>query len=156
MHHVLQLPPRSQHVPQRGDLLASLPGRPVVGDMCVTHPLAASAVAAAAWTTGATAEGKDALKRNKYSRTGTGSCSSVPLRHETYGRAGPEAFALLNEIAEYAAGVGSVSKKLFTENVMRDLSTTHPRGFARHFIALMPLQARWDGRAVFFRTACAD
>ena len=28
--------------------------------------------------------------------------------HETYGRAGPVAFGLLNEIAEYAAGIGSV------------------------------------------------
>ena len=67
-----------------------MPGRPVVLAMCVTHPLAASAVAAAAWTTGATAEGKDALKRNKYSRTGTGGCGSAPLRHETYDRAGPD------------------------------------------------------------------
>ena len=70
----LELPPRSQRDPQRGDLLAFLPGRPIVMDVCVTHPLAASAVAAAAWTTGATAEAKDALKRNKYSRTGTGAC----------------------------------------------------------------------------------
>ena len=46
----------------------------VVMDVYVIDPLAASAVAAAAWTTGATAEAKDALKRNKYSRTGTGAC----------------------------------------------------------------------------------
>ena len=144
----LELPPRSHRDPQRGDLLAFLPGRPVVMDVCVTHPLAASDVAAAARTTGATAEAKDALKRNKYSRTGTGACSFVPLSHETYGRAGPEAFALLNEIAEYAAGIGSGSKKLFTENAMRDLSTTLCRGVARQVIASMPLQARMDGRAV--------
>ena len=114
----------------------------------MTHPLAASVVAAAAWTTGATAEAKDALERNKYSRTGTGACRLVPLRHETYNRAGPEAFALLNEIAEYAAGIGSVSKKLFMENSMRDLSTTLCRGVASQGIASMPLQARTDGRAV--------
>ena len=35
-------PPRCQRNPQRGDLLAFLPGRPVVMDLCapgVTHPL---------------------------------------------------------------------------------------------------------------------
>ena len=60
----LELPPRSQRDPQRGDLLAFMPSHPIVMDVCVSHPLAASAVAAAAWTTGATAEAKDALKRN--------------------------------------------------------------------------------------------
>ena len=116
----------------------------------MTHPLAASAVAAAAciWTTGATAEAEDALKRDKYSRNGTGACRFVPLSYETYGRVGPEAFAHLNEIAEYAIGIGSVSKKLFIENAMRDLSTTPCRGVARQVIASMPLQAWMDGRAV--------
>ena len=101
------------------------------------------------WTTAATAEAQDALKRNKYSRTGTGAYRFVPLSHETYGRAGPEAVALLNEIAENAAGIGSVSKKLFIENAMRGLSTTLCRGVARQAIASMPLQARMDGREVF-------
>ena len=63
-------------------------GRPVMMDVCMTQTLAASAVAAAAWTTGATAETKDALNRNKYSRTGTDASRFVPLSHETHGRAG--------------------------------------------------------------------
>ena len=62
------------------------------------------------------------------SRTGTGACRFVPLSHETYGRADPEAFALLNEIAEHAAGIGSVSKKLVMESAMRELSTILCRG----------------------------
>ena len=76
------------------------------------------------------------------SRTGAGACCFVPLS-----RAGLEAFAL-NEIAEYAAGIGSDSKKLFVENAMRDLTTTLCRGAARQVMASMPLQARMDGRAV--------
>ena len=68
---------------------------------CVTHPLAASADATAARTTGATAEAKDALERNEYSCAGTGACRFVLLSRETYGRAGPVAFALLNEISSY-------------------------------------------------------
>ena len=93
-------------------------------DVCVTHPLGASAIATAGWTTGATAEAEDALKFNKYSRTSTGTCRFVTVSHETYGRAGLEDFALLNKTAEYAAGFRSVSKNLFMENVIRDLSTT--------------------------------
>ena len=66
-------------------------------------PLAASDVAAAAWTKGSAAEAKDALKRNKYRHTGTGASRSVPLRRDAYGRVGPEALTLLNKIAEYEA-----------------------------------------------------
>ena len=62
--------------PQRGDLFEFLPGRPVV-HVCVTHQVAASAGAATAWTTGATAEAKDALKRNMCSRTGTDALPAV-------------------------------------------------------------------------------
>ena len=78
---------RSQGDLQRGDLY--LPGRPVVVGMCVTHPRASSAVVAAAWGIGVSAEVNDALTRDKYGRTGTGACRFVPLSHETYGRAEP-------------------------------------------------------------------
>ena len=56
-----RLPPRSQRDPQRSDLLLYLPWQLVVVDVCVTHPLASSAVAAAAWGTGVSAEAKDAF-----------------------------------------------------------------------------------------------
>ena len=68
--------------------------------MCVTHPLASSAVVAAAWGTGHSAEAKDALKRDKYGRTDTGECRFVPVSHDAYGQAGPPAFVLLHELAE--------------------------------------------------------
>ena len=45
--------------------------------LCVTHPLAASAVAAAAWTTRAAAEAKDTLKLQTCSNTAHPLC--VPL-----------------------------------------------------------------------------
>ena len=117
-------------------------------DVCVTHPLASSAVAAAAWGTGVSAEGRHALKRDMYGRTCTGACRFVPLSHETYGRAGPPAFALLHEVAEFAASTGAVSKKIFIENAMRDLSTTLCRGIARQVLASAPLRVRLDGRPV--------
>ena len=136
-----QLPPRSRRDPERGDLLALLPGRPIVADTCVTHPLAASAVKAAARDTGATAKGKDSLKRDKYCRTGTGACRFVPLSHETFGRAGPAAFALLNEIVEFAASSGVVSKKIFFEDAMRDLSTTLCREMTWQVLATVPFSS---------------
>ena len=141
-----QLPPRSRRDPERGYLLALLPGRPIVADICVTHPLAASAVKAAARDTGAAAKGKDSLKRDKYSRTGTGACRFVPLSHETFGRAGPAAFALLNEITEFAVSSGVVSKRIFLENTMRDLSATLSRGITRQVLAMVPLRAHLNGR----------
>ena len=79
----------------------------------VTHPVAASAVKAAARDTGATAEEKDSLERDKYSRTGAGACRFVPLSYETFGRAGPAEFPLLNAIAEFGARSGVVSKRFF-------------------------------------------
>ena len=143
-----QLPPRSRRDPERGDLLALLPGRPIVAGICVTHPLAASAAKAAACDTGAAAKGKDSLERDKYSRTGTGACRFVPLSHETFGCAGPAGFALLNMIAEFAASSGVISKRIILENAMRDLSTTLYRGITRQVLATVPLRARLNGRPV--------
>ena len=117
-------------------------------DVCVTHPLASSAVATAAWGTGVSAKAKDALKRDKYGRTGTAACRFVPLSHETYGRAGPPAFALLHELAEFAASTRAVSKKIFMENAMSDLYTTLCRGIAQQVLTSAPLRARLDGRPV--------
>ena len=143
-----RLPPRSQRDPQRGDFLMYLPGQPVVVDVCVTHPLASSAVAAAAWGTGVSAEAKDALKRDKCGRTGTGACRFVPVSHVTYGRAGPPAFALLHELADLAASTGAVSKKILMDDAMHGLSTTLYRGIARQVLASAPLRARLDGKPV--------
>ena len=143
----MQLPLRSQRKPERADTLALPPGRPIAADTCVTHPLVASA-AKAARDTGATAKGKDSLKRDKCSRAGTGACRLVPLRHGTFGRAGPAAFALLNKIGKFAASSGVVSKRIFLENAMCDLSTTLCRGITRQVLGTVPLRARLNGHPV--------
>ena len=90
----------------------------------------------------------ESLKQDKYSRTGTCACRFVPLSHETFGRAGPVAFALLNEIAEFAANSEVASKRLFLENAMRDLSTTLCPGITRQVLDMVPLRARLNSRAV--------
>ena len=45
-------------------------------------------------------EATDALKRNKYGRTGTGACRFVPVPYETHSRTDPPAFLVLHELAE--------------------------------------------------------
>ena len=64
---------------------------------------------------------------------------------ETYGRAGPEAFAQLHEIAEYAAGIESVSRMLFMENAMMDLSY-HPVPGVCQAVRSLDATAGVDGR----------
>lgn len=90
----------------------------VVVDVFVTHPLASFAVAAAALSTGAFTEAKDAIKRDKRGRTGTG--RFVPLSHETHARAGPPAFALLHELADSAGWTEVVSNTVFMETAMEN------------------------------------
>ena len=114
----------------------------------MTHPLAASAVKAAARDTGATGKGKGSLKRDKSSLTGTGASRFFPLSHETFVHAGPAAFALVNEIAEFAASSGVVSKKIFLENAMCDLCATLCQGITRQVLATVPLRVRLNGRPV--------
>ena len=122
----------------------------------MTHPLAASTVKATARDTGAAAKGpwagklllKDSLKRDKYSRTGMGACRFVPLSHETFGHAGPAAFTLLNDIAEFATSSGDESKRAFLENAMRGLSTTLCREITRQVVATVLLRAHLNGHPV--------
>ena len=74
----------------------------------MTCPLASSAFAAAAWTTGAIAEAKGAPKWSKYGHTGTGACCFVPLSHKICVRAGAQVIAPLSEIAQLVASTGSI------------------------------------------------
>lgn len=71
--------PRSHRVPQRGHLLAFFPCAPVLVEVRVLHPLAASHVLAAV-TNGRAAKG------------GTGSASAAPVGAQMHGRAGAGAF----------------------------------------------------------------
>ena len=140
--------PRHLRPAERGDLLVLFPGEPVIADVCVTHPLASSKVGRAAATDAAAACEAEADKVRKYERTGTGACTFVPLAHETFGRAGPAAFAFLNKIADAASSSGAVSRRVFLHHAMRDLSTTLCRAVARQVRACAPLMARLMGKPV--------
>ena len=83
----------------------------MVVDVCVTHQLASSAVAAALWGTAVSSEAMICVEAGQVRPYRYGRVQPFPLSHETYGRAGPAAFALLHELAEFAASTGAVSKK---------------------------------------------
>ena len=119
----------------------------------MTHPLAAPVVKAAARDTGA--KGKDSLERDTCSHIGTGACRFVPLSHETLGRAGPAAFALLNDIAGLAASSGVVPRSFLGERHARPVYDPVPRDHAAsasHSAAACPPERTTLGRG----TACAD
>ena len=139
---------RNAQLCRRGDLLVLFPGEPVIADVCVTHPLASSYMQAASSTDGYAAGKAEEAKRLKYGRTGTGGCGFVPLAHETFGRAGPAAFAFLNKIADAASASGAVSRRVFLHHAMRDLSTTLCRGVASQVRACAPVMARMVGKPV--------
>ena len=112
----------------------SFSGAPVIGDVCVSHPLAGSNVRKAATCDGAAAAAADKRKHDKHGRAGSGAFTLVPLSHETYGRICPAAFAFLNRVAGIAAGSGAASRRLFLENAIQ----TFPRRCA----------VRWLGRCM--------
>ena len=106
-------------------------------DVCVTHLLASSELAAAAWGTGVSAEAKDALKRDKYGRAGMCVCRLVPLSYDMYGQAGPPVLSLLHEHAELAAATGAVCKrpscrKRCANSARRKDAASHGRSSPRH------------------------
>ena len=82
------------------------------------------------------------------SRTGMCACQVVPLSHGKFGRAGPAAFALVNDIAEFAASSWVLFREFFWENGKRDLSTTLCRGIMTQVLATVPLRARLNGQPV--------
>ena len=68
----LEAVPRSRRPAQQGDAIALFPGTPVIGNMCVSHPLAISNFMAAALHNGVSVEATDQRKRAMYRRAGAG------------------------------------------------------------------------------------
>ena len=132
--HLLQNRRRRMDNPDgRGDICAILDMQEVL-DVSVAHPATAATCASSrsdlrrcAHTDGSAAHDRDVLKRNKYRRNG---CVEVfrPLSHETYGRLGKPAQALLCQLGDMAAGCGGTTKAAFVQGAVRELSTTLCKG----------------------------
>ena len=71
----------------------------------------------------------------------------VPLAHETYGRMGRAAHALLNDLADRAFASGAVTKSTFVVGAYRELSVAMVKGNAPCFAQLAFKWARVAGGA---------
>ena len=117
----------------RGDILAIL--RAVTAlDISVTHPACAGtcdasfrALRRAAGEDGHAAQARDEAKRRKYADNNFRE-QFVPLSHETYGRLGKPAMALLSDLGDIVAGAGRSSKSAFMNRALAELSVALQKG----------------------------
>jgi hypothetical protein len=107
------------------------PCRPVVGDVSVIHPAAASFAWGAARTPGFAAAARDASKRRAY-RQVSSTLHFVPTSAEFFGRLGAPALTLLRDLADQAvqAGRPGLSRVAFISRALRELSVALCRGNA--------------------------
>ena len=100
------------------DLQLVLPGRNIISDVCVTHPLSPSMVKSKrAWTTTGAARTAQTTKRRKYDETAAQHRAELlPFCVETYGGMAPDAIKLLSAMgvvlhsrrcAERAGAIGA-------------------------------------------------
>jgi hypothetical protein len=103
----------------RGDILAVLPSGLVVADVSIVHPAAPSYSRAAAWTAGAAATSRNALKRRQYHAGGLPAAPSFPPL---------SAVQFLNALAEAAlassAAGTDVTKAAFISGALPELGAT--------------------------------
>jgi Reverse transcriptase (RNA-dependent DNA polymerase) len=119
-------------VESRGDFTTPMASGVVVGDVSVIHPAAPSFVRRAATTTGSAARARDGHKRASYAlRNLGGGYELVPVSVESFGRLGGPAYALLCRVAAVAADGGRVSKAVFIDRALQELSVTLCKGNAR-------------------------
>ena len=82
------------------DLQLVLPGRHIISDVCVTHPLAPSWIRKSCKTTGA-ARSKQTTKHRKYRETAAQlHAELLPFCVETYGGMAPDAIKLLSAMGD--------------------------------------------------------
>jgi hypothetical protein len=136
----------------RGDILVIMENQMRALDVVVTHPGAATYVAAAARTTGARARSAEQDKVSSWLRVGRDSgYEFTPLAVETYGRMGVQAARLLSDVADIAAQNG-VSKAAFVRMAHTELSCALVKGMGRVYSRGMNATVRAAGRA--FQEGC--
>ena len=103
-------------------------------DVSVAHPAVAGTSASSAWVLrkcatvdGFAARQRDKDKRKKYAEN---RCAERfrPLSHETYGRLGQPAMALLSELGDIVAAGQRSTKTAFMQSALTELSVALQRG----------------------------
>ena len=131
---------------RRGDVLALLEHALTVLDAVVTHPGAATYVAAAARTAGSAARAAEREKVRSWLKVGRDSgYEFVPLAVETYGRMGVQASRFLSTLGDVAAR-GGVSKAAFVRMAHRELSCALVKGMGGVYATSQFTLARAVGR----------
>ena len=132
--HLLSKPGASmRQADARGDVLAIL--RAVTAlDVSVAHPAVAGNDSSADWllrqcaeVAGFAAQQRDEQKRKKYRRNNFAE-QFTPLSHETYGRLGLPAMALLSQLGDIVEAGGRSSKGSFMQSALLELSVALQRG----------------------------
>jgi hypothetical protein len=115
----------------RGDVMFVFPRRPVVGDVSVVRPAAASFAVCAARAPGFAAAARDASKRLAY-RQVSSALPFVPMSVESLGRLGAPALTLLGDLADQAVQAGGLglSQAALISGALRELSVALCRGNA--------------------------
>jgi Reverse transcriptase (RNA-dependent DNA polymerase) len=138
------------------DLLLVLPGRSIISDVCITHPLAPSKVKSrVSWTTTGAARNLQHKKRTRYMETAVqNNAELLPFSVETYGGMAPDAIKLLSamgDMGEEQLGmwprhvvirhlIGSVATAVQRGNAVAWLS-----GYSRAMVALVQ-KRKADGK----------
>jgi hypothetical protein len=115
------------------DLQLVLPGRMIISDVCVVHPLAPSRVRKrTSWTTTGTAREYQRKKLRKYSKTAAQHHAELlPFSVETYGGMAPDAIKLLSAMGSMGEEqLGMWPRHVVIRHLMGSVATSVQRGNA--------------------------
>jgi hypothetical protein len=115
------------------DLQLVLPGRMIISDVCVTHPLAPSKVRnRTSWTTTGAARQYQQKKRDKYKDTAVQHHAELlPFSVETYGGMAPDAIKLLSAMGAMGEEqLGMWPRHVVIRHLMGSVATSVQRGNA--------------------------
>ena len=113
---------------RRGDILMLLGGDCLNVDIAVTHPAKSGTREKASKEAGAAATQKEKDKIRDHETNGTPGYRFVPFIVETCGRLGPQAEALLKELAEIAASTGKCEVQAYMQWMRKEISVSLIRG----------------------------
>jgi hypothetical protein len=120
------------------DLQLVLPGRNILTDVCITHPLAPSSVKnGVSWATLGSAKGLQGVKRSKYRQTAARHHAELlPFCVETYGGMAPDAVKLLSAMAAMGdEQLGMWPRHVVVRHLIGSVATSVQRGNAVTWLA---------------------
>jgi hypothetical protein len=115
------------------DLLLVLPGRAIMSDVCITHPLAPGKVKnRTSWTTTGAARNLQHKKHTRYMKTAVqNNAELLPFSVETYGGMAPDAIKLLSAMGDMGQEqLGMWPRHIVIRHLIGSVATAVQRGNA--------------------------